>query len=382
MERHCFFIGTTLGDNPVPHHFVALGDELIRRGHEVVFIAPHRRTDLETRGDNRTIYTWPSERPTHLRDGVFLQQLIRRHRPTCFIANFSAVNIMTLLGWLTRIPVRVAWYHTVSDQLRHDHATSKWKQALLCWRKQAVYRAATHVVAVSKASQEDVRTIFALPQEKCRTFHNSLADPLSHIDATAPPIPGRLVCVGRLYPSKGQDVLLRALAILKSQFPIAHLELIGQGPSQEEYQRLARELGVADRCHFVGHLTHREVLQRMSRAIATVVPSRSEAFGLVNLESLALGIPVVASKVGGIPEIVRDGTDGFLVPPDNPETLAERLGALIGTPALRKKMRLNARQQFLCRFEQRRAVLAQADWFESILPARERISVPTLEPVS
>jgi glycosyltransferase involved in cell wall biosynthesis len=179
--------------------------------------------------------------------------------------------------------------------------------------------------------------------------------------------PGRLVCVGRFFPSKGQDVLIRALAIITHTHPAVSLELIGEGPEQQACQNLARTLGLEQRCHFLGAIQHDEVLRHMASAVATVVPSRSEAFGLVNIESMAVGTPVVASAVGGITEIVRDGQDGFLVPPDAPELLAERLSQMLAKPKLALVMGANARQRFLSLFEQQRAVAEQADWLENIM---------------
>ena len=103
-------------------------------------------------------------------------------------------------------------------------------------------------------------------------------------------------------------------------------------------------------------------MKRMALATATVVPSRSEGFGLVNIESLAVGTPVVASSVGGIVEVIRDGIDGFLVPPDNPELLAERLHLLLSNSELRSTMSRNARERFLTTFEQSKVIKEQADW--------------------
>ncbi len=368
MTSQCIFIGATLSDSPVSQHFRALAEALAARGHRVVLLTPHRQVEAEKPEGNPAIYTWPSERPTRLRDARFLIRLIRRYRPGCLIANFSAVNIMSVVGWWMRLPCRVAWYHTTSLQLARDYPAPRWQEALLQVRKRWVYRAATQVVANSQASLEDLERLYRVPPRKRRVFYNSLADPVAELDlARVAPIPGRLVCVGRFFPSKGQDVLLRALARLAETHRSVSLELIGDGPAREECERLARQLRVEDHCTFTGALAHPEVLRRMAGAVATVVPSRSEAFGLVNIESMAVGTPVVASAVGGIVEIVRDGLDGFLVPPEAPEALAAKLGRLLSEPALRSKMGAQARERFLSTFEQRRVVQQQADWCEEML---------------
>jgi D-inositol-3-phosphate glycosyltransferase len=132
---------------------------------------------------------------------------------------------------------------------------------------------------------------------------------------------------------------------------------------------MAEELGVADRCTFVGDVAHDEVLRRMRNAYVTVVPSISESFGWVNIESMAVGTPVVASNVDGPAEILRDGEDGFLFPQGDPAALAEKLKLLLLDPALREAMGAKARVKFLARFELRGVVKAEADWLEQLVSA-------------
>lgn len=357
------FIGTTLEDNPVAEHFIALGQELAQRGHRVVLLTPHRKTELERHQDNPAIYTWPSERPTRWQDAQFLQALIRERQPNYLIAHFAAVNLMCMVGAAMRVPRRIAWYHTTSDQLNMDHHPASWKRSLLRWRRRLVYGLATDVAANSQASARDVQSTFGVRPGKCRVFYNSLADPLRDpVLKACEPAEDRLVCVGRFFPSKGQDVLLQALARLQSRHPQICLELIGEGPAKPACQELAKQLGVLERCRFLGRIPHAEVLRQMRSATAVVSPSRSEAFGLVNIEALAVSAPLVASAVGGIPEIIRDGIEGYLVPPDEPVQLAKKLDGLLSDARLRAQFGARARARFLSTFEQKRIVEEQISW--------------------
>jgi glycosyltransferase involved in cell wall biosynthesis len=172
--------------------------------------------------------------------------------------------------------------------------------------------------------------------------------------------------VGAVYPVKGQDVLIRALSRLRQSLPDVTVDFLGDGPHLETYRRLADRLGVLDACRFRGSVHHDDVLKAMASAAATVVPSRTDSFPMVCVESLAVGTPVVASRVGGIPEAVRDTVDGFLTAPEDDEDLADRLGTLLGDTGLRESMGRNARERFLSRFEQRQNVVDQADWLETI----------------
>jgi glycosyltransferase involved in cell wall biosynthesis len=133
-----------------------------------------------------------------------------------------------------------------------------------------------------------------------------------------------------------------------------------------ELKRLATDLGVEGCCDFQGHVSRQQVLHDVSRACLSVLPTRAEAASYVLIESLAFGTPIVASKVGGIPEIVRDGVDGYLVPPDDPETLAGTLVKLLGNPALRERLGQNSRQRFLECYELSKVVIDQANWLETL----------------
>lgn len=136
-----------------------------------------------------------------------------------------------------------------------------------------------------------------------------------------------VVCVGRLVPIKGQDVLIRAIPEIRHKVPNLKVTLVGAGPRLAHLKRLARSLGVEEVAEFVGALSHADTLRVMGSADVVVVPSRrlarvEEAFGLVAAEAMALGVPVVASETGGLAELLDQGRLGVLVPQGCPSTLA------------------------------------------------------------
>ncbi len=362
-----YFIATGWNNRPVSQHSRALAHALADRGHRVVLLVPGNVPEARSPSTNPAVLNWPSPRPRHFRDVKFLFRLARKYRPDCMVANFGATNVMTLVGYLTRVKGRVDWYHTLSSQLEADSSVSAIRGWIQVIRRCLVYKLATHVVCNSQAALEDVKAVYRVPDHKCHVFHNALEDPIKRYGLTAVDRqPNRLVCVGRLEPSKGQDVLIKSIAILKDQFPDIRVDFVGKGSSKQAYVALAENLGVKENCHFRGSLSHMDVLHSMALATLTVVPSRHEAFGLVNIESLAAGTPVVGSHTGGISEIVRSGVDGFLVTPGDSAALAERIAELLQNPALREAMAVQARKRFLAIFEQQLAVSKQADWFESL----------------
>ena len=360
-------IGTSLRDLPVQRHFAALGRELVDSGYQVVLLV-YGSIDNATYVDPRiSVLRWPSPRPTHLADMRFFDRLVRRRKPACAISNFGARAIMMTIGGLRRVPVRSHWHHTLSTQIEADATDSRLMLRLLQLRARIPLSFVTHAIANSNAARQDLIDIFGVPAQKCHVFWNSLEDPLANsalasAAGTNPPTRRHFVCVGRLAASKGQDTLLRAMVEVGRHYPDVALQFIGDGSSRASCEALARELGVAGNCVFTGALPHPEVLARMAGAWATVVPSRHEAFGLVNIESMSVGVPVIGSNTGGIAEIVRDGVDGLLFPPGDHQALARRMIQLVQDEPLRAQMAVSARCRFLEFFESSRAVKLQARW--------------------
>lgn len=363
-KGYCFFIGTSWDEMPVSYHFRALAKELARRGHRVITIVDHQRRDVENHAANPAVFTWPSYRPVRLRDAIFLYSLLRKYPADCVITTFGSTNVMVTTGWLTRVPLRVAWYLTLQEAIDIDRTVSRWWLKFMRFRKRLIYKLATHIVPNSEAGSQDVQSVFGVPASKCHVGYLSLPDPQGNRDwQDIPKLGCRPICVGRLHATKGQDVLIRAVARLKSTLPEMRVEFVGDGPRRNELVELAQQLGVTDHCLFSGRLPHDEVLRRMAASSVTVAPSRSECFGLVNLESLAVGTPVVASDVGGIGEIFHDGVEGFLVAPEDDEALAERIHMVLSDTTLRQTMSARARERFQV-FEQCKVVREQADWLE------------------
>lgn len=350
-------------------HFVALGQELAGRGNIVKVFAQAGAVNGVVHENNFSTLIWPSPRPTRIADALFLGRAIHQHRPDCLVANFAAVNWMCLLGWFFRVDYRLAFYHTLQAQIHSDTSArlGLWRR-LMTLRKRIVYKTATGVVGISQAALLDAQGTYGVPARKCSLWRYSMPDPARHFPLLGSEQRQNLVvCAARLSPSKGQDVLISALALAKGPAASVHVEFLGTGPALESLRQLADEKGVADRCHFVGAVSHDQVLDRMAQAQVTIVPSRQEAFGLVNVESMSVGTPVIASRVDGIREIIRDGLDGFLVPPGDAGALAEKLSLLIRDQALRQRLGRSARQRFLETYEDTSVVRKQADWLEQLV---------------
>lgn len=161
----------------------------------------------------------------------------------------------------------------------------------------------------------------------------------------APPVaeePQGILFAGRLEYEKGVPYLLQAIKLLKNNH---HLYIAGDGSRGEEYRQLANRLGVTEQVTFIEWLGHKELEHLYRQCAVTVMPTiMPEPFGKVGVEAMANGRPVVAFDVGGIPDWLKDGHNGFLVPPRDVATLAQRIDQILGDATLRETLGANGRQ--------------------------------------
>ncbi|MDJ0630915.1 MAG: glycosyltransferase family 4 protein [Rhodobacter sp.] len=164
--------------------------------------------------------------------------------------------------------------------------------------------------------------------------------------------PGQtLVFVGRLAAVKGVAVLLDAMAALKDRFPEARLTLIGDGGERAALERRARDLGLDQSVTFAGARTQAEVAEALRGADIFVLPSFAEGVPVVLMEAMASTLPVIATRIAGISELVEEGVSGHLVPPGSDTALAEAIAALLEDPDARRRMGAAGRAQVEASFD-------------------------------
>ena len=164
-----------------------------------------------------------------------------------------------------------------------------------------------------------------------------------HAPEAPAPETGAIACVANMHhPVKGQTDLLHAMREVIRVRPDARLVLVGDGARRPLVEHCARQLGIAEHCHFLGH--RRDVAAVLARARIAVSPSHAEGISNAILEAMAARLPIVATAVGGTPEIVRDGENGFLVPPGAPAALAPRLLELLDDAPLCARMGARGRR--------------------------------------
>jgi glycosyltransferase involved in cell wall biosynthesis len=213
-------------------------------------------------------------------------------------------------------------------------------------------------IAISEAIRQFCITVEGAPIDRMFTIHYGL-DPAS---IQAPPdaraqlcaaldLPGDALLIGsvcRLIEQKGLIYGLQGFAQIAGQFPTAHYVIAGDGPLRAELEAAAQALHLAAWVHFLGWRSDAHAI--FAALDLLLAPSLWEGFGLVFLEAMALGVPILGTRVSAIPEVVIDGETGWLVPPRDPDAIAAALREALSDPALRRARGENGRQRLLAHF--------------------------------
>ena len=195
--------------------------------------------------------------------------------------------------------------------------------------------------------------------------------------------PPKILCLGRLVREKGFDLALRAMGILRRRFPETRLNIAGEGSELDNLKRQAVILGLTDQVEFPGKIPPDQVAHWITDATLVLVPSRLEGFGLVALEAGSLARPVVATRVGGLPEIVVHEQTGLLTEREDAAALAGAMESLLMRPEKIRRMGLAARQRVRQDFAWRRHVNAYDALYRQLTnPAGHPTSPPSGQAVS
>ncbi|MBV8545526.1 MAG: glycosyltransferase family 4 protein [Acidobacteria bacterium] len=296
-----------------------LRDAIVALGHEVVMVTPddeHTTTRSRIRFNVRIRKTLRSIRADAIigfdLDGVFAPRK-------------GALHVAAIKGVL-------------ADEAKHEGGIERLALTIQARLEARHVRHADRVVTTSAYSAGRIASFYGIDREKIAIVPELIdLDAWDRALAGAPREQGppRILTVAHLYPRKGVDTLLRAFATTPRD---AVLRIVGSGPERERLEELSHTLAIADRVHFLGHLPFTALAAEYRNATLFALPTEQEGFGIVFLEAMASGLPIIATRVAAVPEVVSDGVTALLANPGDESTLAQLLETLLGDAALRKRL--------------------------------------------
>jgi glycosyltransferase involved in cell wall biosynthesis len=284
------------------------------------------------------------------------------------ISKYAAVNNLNIKNKFN--PIAVLYIHKLIREIQpniiHTHlfqpriytsiAHLFYKRAVLITQKHSIVNPRKHnvfilfemisismnkkVIAISESVKKSLIKYEFIPEKKIFVLPNCIDYQKYNNAMIRESIPNNkelvIGTVGRLEREKGLNYLLLAMKIILSRFPSIKLDIIGDGSAQAELKNLSIKLHISNSVNFFGKFV--DVIPFYNKMDIFVLPSILEGFGIVLLEAMAAGIPIVATNVDGIREVVENMQTGLLVPSKNPEALADAITKLIESPQLRKKL--------------------------------------------
>jgi glycosyltransferase involved in cell wall biosynthesis len=241
-----------------------------------------------------------------------------------------------------------AYPRGIYEDRRRRAAYYAWLRVI----ERRAYRAAAALAANSRHVADSVARGYGVPQSRITVVPLGLPTPAppAPLSTPAPPEPGErlrgspaILFVGGNYQRKGLGTVLGAVVRLRATHPALHLHVVGADPHAGRFVRRATELGLGEAVSFHGWQESARVRSMMAAASVLAVPSLVEAFGLVYLEAMALGTPVVATRAGGTAEFFRDGDDALLMAPGDVGGLADAIGRIVVDGALRQRLEAGGR---------------------------------------
>jgi colanic acid/amylovoran biosynthesis glycosyltransferase len=292
----------------------------------------------------------------HFAESVLLARELKK-RGTTHLHNHFA-NSAATVGLLASKLLGIRWSFTM-----HGISETDYPAGLMLGRK---IEAAEFVACVSWFGRaQGMRLVGQDHWSKIHVIRCGL--PFDRIPKKRPTETTRqtMISVGRLSPEKGQAGLLQAFAKLRAAHPELQLRLVGDGPDRASLETLAKELGLSDAVTFAGRLPEGETLAEIARADLLVLPSFMEGLPIVLMEAMAAGVPIIASRVAGIPELVEDDETGLLFTPSNWDELALRINLLLGDDALRTRLTEKAKVKVASEFDRRKCAEQLARLFSA-----------------
>ena len=305
-----------------------LSDEMEKKGIPVINIGMRARMDIDMK---------------YLKGIINLAKFIKRERFHVVHTHLYRANTPgRIAAILAKVPVIIA----------NEHNIDSWKTLKQRKMDRFLSRFTDKIIAVSEGVKSFYVNEVGIPEEKIEVIYNGVdlerfekeIDIKNKKRELSIPVNSPLIgTIGRLQPQKDHKNFLKASSLILKKFPDAHFLIVGGGSLRGKLEDFAKKLGIEKNIHFLGE--RKDIEEILPLMDIFVLSSKREGFPITILEAMACGIPVVATSVGGTPELVESGKEGFLVPPENPHILSDAIVNLLRKEELGKEMGRNGRER-------------------------------------
>ena len=302
----------------------------------------------------------------NLRTVIELARLMRQVRCQMVLSSMWTADVLAGLGAVVAgVPLRVSTVQGEHFHVDGVRGLRRIRRTMLSYGFRGIYRAFDHVIAVSQSMADDLATRQGLRVDRARitVIHNGIELPGSQrpsdgVTKEQLGVPSRaplVMTVANFLPNKGHQWLIHAMPEVLARAPEAVFALVGDGPERPKIARWIDQAGVGSRVRLLGSRSDACALMAVSDVV--VIPSAwAEGTPLAIMEALALGKPVVSTRLGGIPEILEDGRNGLLVPPRDSQALAKAILRLLLDPEFAAGLGKAGQQTAQTRFTDQRMV--------------------------
>ena len=346
--------------------------------HEITIVA-YASTSEKIPGT--TLFITSKRRPLPLRLAKFAFDVFRASKgaDVIYVQNAMAAGLpASLVGMMRHIPVVLkfvgdeAWERASQEQRTEKkleeflaHPEGGWRTRLRMWIQGFVLRHADIVTTPSQYLRDAIVRTYGIKGERAVVNYNA-AEKEPEAPFTATVVPHQIAATARLVEWKGLDGIIRAVAILKKEFPDVRAVIAGDGPEEDNLKKLAHELNVADHIIFPGRVSRAETWHLRKSSEVYVLNSTYEGLPHTALTSFAAQIPMVATNIPGTDEAVYDGVSGLLVPPGDDQALAGAIARLFRDSALRAKLVAGADKILARKFSWETHLATLLSFFETV----------------
>lgn len=327
MNKKCIIIATSPYGNSVTDFWKNIVEELILRGYFLVVVFDQKHDNSVENSHIVHYYHWSSMRPISFSDFIFYKQLLKKYKPFASISNFGATNVMAIIGFLYGVKNRLNYVHTTSEQIKLDNK-GHLKNTLLRFRKFFIYRLHTHLLTNSEGTLLNLRKVFRVNREKISVL-NILIAPSKNYFIRGKRKSNKIILVGRLHKSKGHIELIRQFSRVKAKWPDLKLHIIGSGPEIDSIKNEINHLNISENVLLTGNVPYKDIFKEFESALISISSSLSEAFGLVNIEALKCGTPIISTKTAGGIEILTENCNGRFIDLNDESSLVESITSIM-----------------------------------------------------